>query len=194
MNAESTNWLTMNKKMDKQALLDTLNQLVDEWLARDILTSGQLFVVGTSTSEVLGDTIGTTGSVEVAEVIFKAMQRLKKETGVQLAFQCCEHLNRALIVERETMMRYDLSEVTVVPHPHAGGSMATYSYHEMDDAVVVESLQAHAGIDIGETMIGMHLKAVAVPLRFKTKQIGKARVTGAYTRPKLIGGERAIYR
>jgi len=184
----------MNKIMDKQALLKTLDHLVDEWLDRALLKPGQLFVIGTSTSEVLGDQIGTTGSVEVAEVIFTAMQRLKKEAGVALAFQCCEHLNRALIVERDTMEKHGFAEVTVVPHPHAGGSMATYGYHEMADAVVVEAIAADAGIDIGETMIGMHLKAVAVPLRFETTKIGEARVTGAYARPKLIGGERAIYR
>lgn len=169
--------------------------IVDEWLTTDILQENELFVIGCSTSEVIGRKIGTSGTEETAEILFHELTRLQSKSGVQLAFQCCEHLNRALVVERTAMKAHQLEEVGAIPVPTAGGSMASFAYKHMADPVVVETLQAraHAGIDIGETMIGMHLKAVAVPLRFEQKIIGEARVTAARTRPKLIGGSRANY-
>lgn len=179
----------------QEQIKQDLQDIVDEWLTTDYLRKGQLFVIGCSTSEVAGKKIGTAGTEEIAELIYDEMNRLKEETGIHLAFQCCEHLNRALVVEREVMEAFDLDEVTVVPVREAGGSMAAYAYKHMKDPVVVESVRsrAHAGIDIGETMIGMHLKQVAVPLRFSKKYIGEARIGLARTRPKLIGGERAKY-
>src|SRR5699024_7955332 len=138
--------------------------------------------------------IGTAGSEEVAEQIFNSLQRLANDAKVHLAFQCCEHLNRSLVMERHTMKTYYLDQVTVIPSRDAEASMTTYAYKQFKDPVVVENIQAHAGIDIGETMIGMHLKHVAVPLRFEQKSIGNAHLNGARTRPKLIGGERAVYR
>lgn len=169
--------------------------IVDEWLASGYLKAGELFVIGCSTSEVAGKKIGTAGTEEIAAVLYDELKRLKEETGVHLAFQCCEHLNRALVVEREAMKAFHLDEVTVFPVPEAGGSMPSYAFKKMGDPVVVESLkhQAHAGMDIGETMIGMHFKPVVVPLRFSKKYIGEARIGLARTRPKLIGGERAVY-
>jgi uncharacterized protein (TIGR01440 family) len=157
------------------------------------LKPGQLLVVGCSTSEVIGERIGTSGTVEVAEMIFRRLTGLQQETGIQLAFQCCEHLNRALVVERTVALGRGLDEVAVVPVRKAGGAMATYAFENMEDAIVVEFLKADAGIDIGQTFIGMHLKHVAVPIRVKQKNVGKAHVTLAMTRPKLIGGERAKY-
>lgn len=183
----------MTQSVDQAVLKETMDQFVDEWIDLHILNEHHVFVVGTSTSEVLGAKIGTLGSMDVAEIIFTALKRLKKETGVRLAFQCCEHLNRAIVIEKDTQLALNKRPVTVVPHQHAGGSMATYSYQHMDNAVVVETIEADAGMDIGETMIGMHLIPVAVPLRFKTKFLGAARLAGAYSRPKLIGGERAKY-
>lgn len=179
----------------QEQIKQDLQDIVDEWLTTDYLRKGQLFVIGCSTSEVAGKKIGTAGTEEIAGLIYDEMNRLKEETGTHLAFQCCEHLNRALVVEREVMEAFDLDEVTVVPVREAGGSMAAYAYKHMKDPVVVESVRsrAHAGIDIGETMIGMHLKQVAVPLRFSKKYIGEARIGLARTRPKLIGGERAKY-
>lgn len=170
-----------------------LDAFVSEWLATDYLNKNELLVIGCSTSEVVGQQIGTAGSESAAASIFAKMQQLQEQTGVQLAFQCCEHLNRALVVERTTQEHYAYEAVQVVPVKNAGGSMATYAYQHMQDPVVVEQIQAHAGIDIGETMIGMHLKPVAVPLRFNQRMIGEARVNAAYTRPKLIGGVRAVY-
>lgn len=155
---------------------------------------GQLLVIGASTSEIIGQKIGTHGSIEVAEPIFKATQQIAIEYEIYTAFQCCEHLNRALVVTRDCLIAYPLlEEVTVVPSEKAGGSMATYAYYQMEYPIIIERIQAHAGIDIGDTLIGMHLRHVAVPFRPLFKDIGDAHVTMAYTRPKLIGGARALY-
>ncbi|SES27991.1 TIGR01440 family protein [Gracilibacillus ureilyticus] len=170
-----------------------LRKIVDEWLTLDLLSEGDLFVVGCSTSEVAGEHIGTAGSEDIAEVIYNELQRLQTETGVSLAFQCCEHLNRALVLEKSVMKEHRLDQVTVVPVRKAGGSMAAYAYKQLREPVVVEMIEADAGMDIGETMIGMHVKRVAVPLRFKQRYVGNARVNNAKSRPKLIGGPRATY-
>ncbi|MFD2209952.1 TIGR01440 family protein [Virgibacillus halophilus] len=182
----------MEKSFYQLVQADT-EALVKEWVSLSLLREDDIFVVGCSTSEVSGEKIGTSGSMEIADILFNAMKKLQQYTGIVLAFQCCEHLNRALVVERETAKAYGLEEVTVVPAPHAGGSMATYAYQHMENPCVVEFIRAEAGIDIGETMIGMHLKHVAVPLRLAQRSIGNARVNGAKTRPKLIGGHRATY-
>lgn len=157
------------------------------------LSNDHLLVVGTSTSEVIGEKIGTSGTKEVADAIFKALQSYRKETSVRLAFQCCEHLNRALVVDRQTAKERGYEAVSVMPIRSAGGAMATYAYNKMQDPIVVESVSADAGIDIGDTFIGMHLKPVVIPVRSSVVSIGKAHVTLAGTRPKLIGGERAVY-
>lgn len=154
---------------------------------------GQLLVIGTSTSEVAGQRIGTAGTEDVARQIFEAVEVVRQEAGYWPAYQCCEHLNRALVVEREVLERWNLEEVSVIPVRKAGGSMAAYAYQHFKDARVVESIQAHAGIDIGDTFIGMHLRRVAVPVRPSVRTIGHAHVTMAYSRPKLIGGARAVY-
>jgi len=171
-----------------------MDSLVTEWIESDYLNEGDLFVVGCSTSEIAGKSIGTSGSEELAAQVFESLKRLSFQTGVDLAFQCCEHLNRAIVVEKSTMKTNHLEEVTVIPSRTAGGSMASYAYKNFETAVVVEDIHADAGIDIGETMIGMQLKKVAVPLRFNQKSIGNAHLNGARTRPKLIGGERAVYK
>ncbi|HET7616830.1 MAG TPA: TIGR01440 family protein [Bacillales bacterium] len=159
-----------------------------------VLSSEHLLVVGTSTSEVIGKSIGTSGTAEVATSVYEALREYSEETGVRLAFQCCEHLNRAVVVEKETADHYGYEVVSAVPIRSAGGSMATYAYHQMKNPVLVESVCGDAGIDIGDTFIGMHLKSVVVPVRSKIDTIGKAHVTLARTRPKLIGGARAVYR
>ena len=154
---------------------------------------GQILVVGCSTSEVRGARIGTEGSLEVAEAIFHSLREEMYRWEGFLAIQCCEHLNRALVVEREMMEAYDLEQVCVQPVEHAGGALAAQAMQDFVDPVVVETIAAHGGIDIGATLIGMHLKKVAVPLRLQQKTIGQAMVTAAWTRPKLIGGSRAVY-
>lgn len=178
-----------------QQIGEDVTTVLEELTHAGRIRAGQLVVIGVSTSEVLGKRIGTSGTEEAAAAIFGAVAAVSERVGFAAAFQCCEHLNRALVMDRATAERLGLEEVTVVPVAEAGGSMAAYAYRRMGaDACVVESVRAHAGIDIGDTLIGMHLRHVAVPFRPSVKQIGYAHVTAAYTRPKLIGGERAQYR
>lgn len=169
-----------------ETVLNTLNSAMP-------LSDEHILVVGASTSEVIGKHIGSSGTIEVAQTIFETLKKFKDQTGVQLAFQCCEHLNRAIVVEKATARENRLDEVTVVPVRSAGGAMAAYAYQKLTNPVVVESIKADCGIDIGDTFIGMHLKPVVVPVRCEVKDIGHAHVTIARTRPKLIGGERAVY-
>lgn len=157
------------------------------------LKEGSFVVIGCSTSEVIGKKIGSSGSTDTADEIVKAFNDVFGERKIDFAAQCCEHLNRALIVERTVAEKKGYEIAAVVPHPHAGGSFATTVYKYFNDPVAVEEIKADAGIDIGNTMIGMHLKRVAVPLRFENSFIGEARINGARTRPKYIGGERAKY-
>lgn len=158
------------------------------------LKAGKVLVVGTSTSEVAGRHIGTSGALDVAQSLLAGIRSVQREFGFDVAYQCCEHLNRALVLERTVLERLNLREVSAVPVPKAGGSMASAAYRGMDEPALAETIEAHAGIDIGETLIGMHLRRVAVPLRLSVRQIGEARVNAALTRPPLIGGERAQYR
>lgn len=157
------------------------------------LTEGSVLVIGCSTSEITGDMIGTHSSLDVAKELYSAVYPLLKEKGIYIAAQCCEHLNRALVVERELAQKLNLDIVNVLPQPKAGGSSATTVYSLLDDPVMVEHIKADAGIDIGGTLIGMHLKETAVPLHLDTKAIGNAMVLAARTRPKFIGGARAVY-
>lgn len=155
------------------------------------LKAGNIVVVGCSTSEVMGSKIGTNSSPEVAAEIFRALYDYTKSKDLYLAIQCCEHLNRAIITERRAVPFAE--GVNVVPQPKAGGSLATQAYAGFEDPIAVEEIKADAGIDIGFTLIGMHLKKVAVPLRLENNTIGEAMVIGARTRPKFIGGIRAVY-
>lgn len=173
---------------------ENTRKAVEELLAVANLEPEDVFVVGCSTSEVLGKHIGTAGSLEVAEAIFNGLHDQIEAKGLHLAVQCCEHLNRALVVEKEVAKKYNWDRVSVIPHAHAGGSFATYVFDQFKNPVMVEHIVAQAGIDIGDTFIGMHLKHVAVPVRVNVKTIGEAHVTVARTRPKLIGGERAKYK
>ncbi len=156
------------------------------------LNKGQILVVGCSTSEICGDKIGTNSNIEVAQAVFDGIYEVANQYGIYVAAQCCEHLNRAIIVEREAVPFQEV--VNVLPQPKAGGSMATCAYASFKNPVAVEEIKADAGIDIGQTLIGMHLKKVAVPVRLKNNKIGKANVVAARTRPKFIGGQRACYR
>ena len=157
------------------------------------LEAESILVVGCSTSEVCGSKIGSASRPEVAEEVFAGIRQACEEAGVYLAAQCCEHLNRALIIERSCARANRLEQVNVVPQPKAGGSFATMAYKYFSHPVAVEHLKADAGMDIGDTLIGMHLRDVAVPVRLSIKKIGEAHLVCARTRPKYIGGERAIY-
>lgn len=154
---------------------------------------GSIFVVGCSSSTVKGENYGKASSMEIAQAIFDGIYPELKSRGIFLAAQCCEHLNRAIITEREAAEKLREPEVNVVPQPKAGGSFATITYNTLENPVAVEHIKADAGIDIGGVLIGMHLKEVAVPLVISVKNIGKAHITSARTRLKFIGGERAHY-
>lgn len=176
----------MKEKLTLQA-----TKLMEEFVEKANLKAGNIMVIGCSTSEIIGSKIGSNSSPEIAAIVFEAIYSYAKEKGIYIAVQCCEHLNRAIVVEKAAVPFAET--VNVVPQPKAGGSFATQAYAHFENSVVVEEIKADAGIDIGFTLIGMHLKKVAVPLRLENKMIGEALVIAARTRPKFIGGVRAVY-
>lgn len=178
--------------MDLNLIAEQAKKTFSEFIERANMKKGQILVVGCSTSEVSGNNPGKASSEETAVAIYNAVKPLLDEKGIYLAAQCCEHLNRAIVVEREAVPFAE--PVWVVPKVKAGGSFATTCYKNFKDPVVLEEIKADGGIDIGCTLIGMHLKKVAVPLRLENNRIGKALIISANTRPKLIGGERAEYK
>lgn len=167
---------------------------VTELLDVACLKAGDIFVIGCSSSEILGSTIGKGSSFDAAKAVFESIYPILNDRGIYLAAQCCEHLNRAIVIESDVAEKYRYEPVSVIPQPKAGGSFATVTYQNLKAPVVVEQIKAHAGIDIGGTLIGMHLKSVAVPVRVSISKIGEANVICARTRPKFIGGERACYK
>lgn len=168
-------------------------QAVRELIEVAGLQKGQILIIGCSSSEIVGETIGHGSSFETAQAVLDAIYPIICEKGIYLAAQCCEHLNRALIIERACAEQYGIDEVSVVPQPKAGGSFATAAWKKFGSPVAVEHIRAHAGLDIGGTLIGMHLRDVAVPVRLSVKAIGAAPILAARTRPKYIGGIRARY-
>lgn len=168
-------------------------KLAKELIEMAKLEQGEVLVIGCSTSEVCGSKIGTASQPEVAADLYAGIAKAAKEAGVYVAAQCCEHLNRALIIEKELAKAKNLEIVNVVPQPKAGGSFATMAYKNMQAPVAVEHIKADAGMDIGDTLIGMHLKDVAVPVRLSSDKLGEAHVVFARTRAKFIGGVRAVY-
>ena len=167
--------------------------VVTELLDQANMKPGTLFVVGCSSSEMVGKQIGKGSSMDAAQAAFRGIYPVLQERGIHLAVQCCEHLNRALIMERAVAEQKGYEIVNVMPQPHAGGSFAVTAWNALEDPVAVEAIQADAGIDIGGTLIGMHLRRVAVPVRTSLNHIGEAIVLCARTRPKYIGGPRAVY-
>ena len=168
-------------------------QAIQEILEKAHLSKGDLFIVGCSSSEVCGGVIGKNSSPDAAQAILDGIYPVLSEHGIYLAAQCCEHLNRAVILEADAAAAYRLPPVNVVPQPKAGGSFATAAYAAFSDPVALEEIRADAGLDIGFTLIGMHLKKVAVPVRLEHNRIGQAMVLAARVRPKFIGGVRAVY-
>ncbi len=168
-------------------------QAVTELLDVAKLEAGDLLVIGCSSSEMVGQRIGKGSSMEAARAAYAGVAPVIRERGILLAVQCCEHLNRALIMEKSTAEKFGYEIVNVKPQPKAGGSFATTFWEDLERPVAVEHIRASAGLDIGGVLIGMHLKDVAVPLRLNTRKIGQASIIGARTRPKFIGGERAYY-
>lgn len=173
----------------KEQTLNVFKELIE----KANLKSGDLVVLGCSTSVVTGSIIGTSSTPECAEEMYKAFYPLLKEKGIYLAAQCCEHLERALVVEREYAKTHNLEIVNVIPIPKAGGSNAVTAYKTFDSPVVVDGIKADAGVDIGGTLIGMHIRRVAVPIKMENNKIGGASVICARSRPRFVGGERAVY-
>lgn len=168
-------------------------QAVTELIEISKIKSDDILVIGCSSSEIMGGDIGKASSMDAAKAVFDGIYPILKEKGIHLAAQCCEHLNRAIIIEHSAAEKLNLEIVNVMPQPKAGGSFATTTWQNMEHPVAVEHIKASAGLDIGNTLIGMHLKEVAVPVRLSINKIGKAPIVCARTRPKFIGGERAHY-
>lgn len=183
----------MQTELDLSAITAQSRQAAEELLAAAKLRAGDLFVVGCSSSEIVGGHIGHDSSLEAARAVYAGIAPVLGAAGVALAAQCCEHLNRAIILEKEAAQSRSWPIVNAMPQPHAGGSWATTCWSRFRDPVAVEAIQAQAGMDIGDTLIGMHLAPVAVPVRLSLDSIGKAHLVCARTRPKYIGGERAHY-
>ncbi len=182
----------MIEEIEKESK-EIIEEFFEEVSKKTEIRKGSILVVGCSTSEVLGGRIGKESSLDVAESIYNGFKNELDKRGIYLVSQCCEHLNRALVIEREVAEKFGLEIVSAVPQMHAGGSFPVTVYKNMKEPVLVEEVKADFGLDIGDTLIGMHLKKVAVPVRLSTKTLGKANLTCAYTRPKYIGGERAKY-
>lgn len=185
--------ISTDKNFDVNKIISDTKKVVSELLKEANLEKGSILVVGCSSSEVASHTIGSFSSSDIGKAIFDTIYKITTENGLYLATQCCEHLNRALIVEKSCAKEYHLPIVNVVPQLKAGGSFSTAAFAGFEQPVAVENIQADAGIDIGDTLIGMHLKPVAVPFRTTQNTIGNAHVVCARTRYKYIGGERAMY-
>jgi uncharacterized protein (TIGR01440 family) len=179
--------------MNHQTLYEQVRLATEELLFAAKLQEGDLLVVGCSSSEITGSKIGSDSNPEIAEDVFSGIHDVLEEKGVFLAAQCCEHLNRSLVVEASYAKAHDLEIVNAIPQPKAGGSFATAAYKGFEHPVLVETVHADAGLDIGATLIGMHLKRVVVPVRLSIKHIGEAILTAARTRPRYVGGVRAVY-
>ena len=176
-----------------ERIAEQVKTAANELLAVARYRRGDIFIIGCSSSEIVGERIGKGSSMEAAETVYNALAPIVREAGLYLAVQCCEHLNRAVIIEREAADFHRLDQVNVIPHAHAGGAFATTAYHNFADAVAVEHVRAVVGMDIGDTLIGMHLKEVAVPVRTSVKRIGEANLVTARTRARFVGGVRAQY-
>ncbi|MCQ2241652.1 TIGR01440 family protein [Treponema sp.] len=170
-----------------------VRKLLTEFLQEHPQKKESVFVIGCSSSEIAGGKMGKDSSEEIGKAVFETAHEILRSNGIYLACQCCEHLNRALVIEQDCADRYGYEPVSVVPWLHGGGSFATAAFYGFENAVVVEHVKASAGVDIGDVLIGMHLKDVAVPVHPAQNVVGNAHVVAAWCRPKLIGGERARY-
>ncbi|MGI6120473.1 MAG: TIGR01440 family protein [Desulfosporosinus sp.] len=176
-----------------QVIANVWEDVLNAFFLKANLKRGQILVLGCSTSEVIGQLIGRGSSLEVAGILLPPLLKQVHQQGLFLAVQGCEHINRALVVEEACAEHYGLEVVTVYPALHAGGAMAMLAWRKFSSPLMVERIQGHAGIDIGDTFIGMHLRPVVIPIRIHVKELGEAHLTLAHTRPRLIGGPRAIY-
>ena len=178
--------------MTYEEIREQAKAAITELIEKSHLEKGDIFIVGCSSSEIKGENIGRGSDIDAAKAVYEGIKPVLDEHGLFLAAQCCEHLNRAVIIEKAALMPgQDI--VNVIPQLHAGGSFAVTVYQNAEHPVAVENVRASGGMDIGDTLIGMHLKPVAVPVRIAQKKIGEANVVCARTRPKFVGGERAVY-
>lgn len=178
--------------MTYEEIREQAKNAITELLEKSHLEKGDIFIIGCSSSEIKGESIGKGSDIDAAKAVYEGIKPILDEKGIFLAAQCCEHLNRAVIMEKDALLPgQDI--VNVVPQLHAGGSFAMTVYENAKNPVAVETVRAAGGMDIGDTLIGMHLKPVAVPVRIATKELGHAHVVCARTRPKFVGGERAVY-
>ncbi len=177
------------------SITEEVNALVKEVAEKARLKEGDLLVIGCSTSAVQGELIGTHSSIDLGAQLWQGVESAVKELKLDLAVQCCEHLNRALVTEKRVMERYGFERVNAIPQPKAGGSFATQAYQHFEEPVLVEDIKhsALAGIDIGGVLIGMHVKPVVVPLKLQQSSVGEARIIAARYRPRFVGGSRAVY-
>ena len=178
---------------DIDQLIRNLDMAMDDLLQKANLDANDIVVIGCSTSVIIGEKIGKNSDLDLAQELLPVILENLSEDNLYPAFQCCEHLNRALVVPEDCQVQYDLEKVTARPIPGAGGAMAAAAYERLSSSVLIEEVKAQAGIDIGDTLIGMHLQSVAVPVRTRITSLGRAHLTFARTRPKLIGGNRADY-
>lgn len=176
-----------------EEVTEKARNIVIDIIEQSKLKNGDIFLIGCSTSTIFGEAYGSSSSMDIAKALFEGIYPELESRGIYIAVQCCEHLNRAIILSEKIAEKLGIDIVNVVPQPKAGGSFATVAYERIDMPVAVEHIRADAGMDIGGVLIGMHLKEVAVPLNLKENMIGKAHITAARTRPKFIGGERAHY-
>jgi len=181
--------------MDFQTITKDTAEIIEELLDISNLKSKDIFVLGGSTSEIMGKKVGTAGGLDIAKAVADPILDIIHKRGLYLAVQGCEHINRSLLVEKEAQEKYGFEVVNVIPHEHAGGSIQTYCYENFESPVMVENIKGlgHAGLDIGLVLIGMHLRPVVVPVRLSKSKIGEATIVAARTRPKMVGGERARY-
>ncbi|CCU77830.1 Hypothetical protein ywlG [Halanaerobium saccharolyticum subsp. saccharolyticum DSM 6643] len=180
--------------MQTEKILTDVEKAIRELIDNVKPKAGSIFILGGSTSEIQGKKIGSATDVDLGDKIIRKIMKILKEYGLYLAVQGCEHINRSLVIERECQQKFSFNEVNVIPHRTAGGAFATAAFKEFSEAVTVENMEADLGIDIGDALIGMHLKNIAVPVRLSIKEIGEAHLTAAETRLKLVGGVRAKYR
>ncbi|MBQ2939909.1 MAG: TIGR01440 family protein [Clostridia bacterium] len=179
--------------MERNNIIAAVSQAAEELIAAAKPEQGDLLIVGCSSSEIVGAVIGHGSSAEAAEAVYEGLSAVAARHGLSLAAQCCEHLNRCVVVERAVAKQRGYEIVNVLPQPHAGGSWSVACWSHFTEPVVVEAVKAELGIDIGDTLIGMHLRAVAVPVRTSVRSVGEANLVCARTRPKFVGGSRAVY-
>lgn len=177
--------------MKKEKLIDELKIAFQELIEKSDPKKNDIFILGGSSSEIQGKDIGSKTNLNLGEIVIDTILKLINKHNLFLAVQGCEHTNRALVIERDLLNKYNLEEVNIIPHRDAGGGLATAAYNKFSDPVMVDEIEGHLGMDIGDSFIGMHLKNVVVPVRLSLKSIGKAHLTAARTRPRLIGGDRA---